>query len=125
MSATILSSCNTNLICTSKNYTVSHPSPFLGSRYWISESQKQGLCNKKRLSHRFSVYAATKGPAKSSDSEDTIPSWAKPASEEPPPWARDESTNAKSQQSFEIPFFVYLLASAVTAIAAVSLFCFL
>lgn len=75
---------------------------------------------KKEHNHRFSVCAATEGSAKSSDAEEKIPSWARPDSDEPPPWARGESKDT-SQQSFEIPFFVYLLGSAVIAIAAVSI----
>ncbi|KAL8266000.1 hypothetical protein R6Q59_003344 [Mikania micrantha] len=50
------------------------------------------------------------------DEEQTTPSWAKPDSDEPPPWARNET---QQSSSFELPFFVYLLASAVTAIAAI------
>ncbi|XP_058073333.1 uncharacterized protein LOC131222323 [Magnolia sinica] len=67
---------------------------------------------------RLRVFAVTKGSAKSSQSEEKIPSWAKPDSDEPPPWARDELKDA-SGQAFEIPFYAYLLASAVTAIAAI------
>ncbi|KAI3712754.1 hypothetical protein L1987_71319 [Smallanthus sonchifolius] len=52
------------------------------------------------------------------DEEQPTPSWAKPGSEEPPPWARNE-TQQQSSSSFELPFFVYLLASAITAIAAI------
>ncbi|KAA3454156.1 Dimethylaniline monooxygenase [N-oxide-forming] 1 [Gossypium australe] len=62
---------------------------------------------------------ATEGSADSSKSEESIPSWAKPGSDEPPPWAQGEGKSSTAQQSFEVPFFVYLLASAVTAIAAV------
>ncbi|MQL75637.1 hypothetical protein Taro_008023 [Colocasia esculenta] len=68
---------------------------------------------------RLVVLATTKGSAKSSESEETIPSWARPDSEEPPPWARDEGKSSISQQIFEVPFYVYLLASAITAIAAI------
>lgn len=54
----------------------------------------------------------------------SVPSWAKPGSDEPPPWARNEAQTESS--SFEAPFYVYLLASVITAIAAVkeSLFFF-
>ena len=48
-----------------------------------------------------------------------MPTWARPGSDEPPPWARAESGQSESGQSFQIPFYVYLLASAITAIAAV------
>ncbi|XP_074286478.1 uncharacterized protein LOC141611759 [Silene latifolia] len=57
--------------------------------------------------------------AKSSESEDKVPSWAQPESDEPPPWARDEAKPIDLKDGFELPFFVYLLASAVTAIAAI------
>ncbi|CAG7865219.1 unnamed protein product [Brassica rapa] len=66
---------------------------------------------------RLVVTAATKGSRKSKESQ---PSWANPDSDEPPPWARDEGgSSSTSQESFEVPFFVYLLASAITAIAAI------
>jgi len=69
---------------------------------------------------KFHVLAATEGSAKSSESEETLPSWARPDSDEPPPWARDEDKQSEVKDGFEVPFYVYLLASAVTAIAAVS-----
>ncbi|KFK34393.1 hypothetical protein AALP_AA5G139500 [Arabis alpina] len=66
---------------------------------------------------RLVVTAATEGSRKSKESQ---PSWANPDSDEPPPWARDEGrSSTSSQESFEIPFYVYLLASAITAIAAI------
>lgn len=68
---------------------------------------------------RLVVVAVTQGSAESSKSEENIPSWAKPDSDEPPPWARDEPNKNGSQQGFEIPFYAYLLASAITAIAAI------
>ncbi|EOA25643.1 hypothetical protein CARUB_v10018991mg [Capsella rubella] len=67
---------------------------------------------------RLVVTAATEGSRKSKESE---PSWANPDSDEPPPWARNEGSSSTSQESFEVPFYVYLLASAITAIAAVYL----
>lgn len=70
---------------------------------------------------KFTVNAVTKGSAESSKSEETVPSWAKPCSEEPPPWAQGEGKKAALENGFEVPFFVYLLASVVTAIVAVSL----
>ncbi|WOL15689.1 hypothetical protein Cni_G24470 [Canna indica] len=93
----------------------------------ISPSIQQRLCLshiRRRIrqhssSRRFIVLAATEGSAKSSKSEEQIPSWAKPDSNEPPPWARDEGSGSTSQSTFEIPFYAYLLASAITAIAAI------
>ncbi|RWW29096.1 hypothetical protein GW17_00006399 [Ensete ventricosum] len=70
-------------------------------------------------SRRFAVFAATEGSTKSNKSDEQIPSWARPDSDEPPPWARDEGNKATSQSSVKIPFFVYLLASVITAIAAI------
>lgn len=60
--------------------------------------------------------------AKPSKSEEPVPSWAKPDSDEPPPWARNEGKQNESKEGVEVPFFVYLLASAITAIAAVNPF---
>ncbi|XP_052191531.1 uncharacterized protein LOC127800770 [Diospyros lotus] len=78
---------------------------------------------RKKLRRSLSVLAVTESSRKSqegqSEEEESIPSWAKPGSNEPPPWARDEAARTASQQSFQIPFVVYLLASAVTAIAAI------
>ncbi|XP_071694116.1 uncharacterized protein [Rutidosis leptorrhynchoides] len=54
---------------------------------------------------------------KEEEQQQLTPSWAKPGSEEPPPWARNESQQISSSSDF--PFFVYLLASAITAIAAI------
>uniref|UniRef100_A0A7N2MWE6 Uncharacterized protein n=1 Tax=Quercus lobata TaxID=97700 RepID=A0A7N2MWE6_QUELO len=79
----------------------------------------------------FCVVALTESSKKSSnkkteeeeEEESKIPSWARPDSDEPPPWAQNESASQQQQQQqqgFEIPFYLYLLASAITAIAAVS-----
>ncbi|XP_020690805.1 uncharacterized protein LOC110105586, partial [Dendrobium catenatum] len=35
------------------------------------------------------------------------------------PWARDEGNGSTSQPAFVIPFYAYLLASVITAIAAI------
>lgn len=66
---------------------------------------------------------SAKNPSKSKEEDDgngedpSVPSWARPGSDELPPWARQEAQ--KETSGFEVPFFVYLLASAVTAIAAI------
>lgn len=92
--------------------------PFLGvGRNLLDQNAAQKLNLRKRL---FGVFAVTKGSAESSKSEESLPSWAKPDTDEPPPWARGEGKENLTQQGFEVPFFVYLLASAITAIAAVS-----
>lgn len=126
MSATILSSSSCNLIRSSGKQIPSHPKPFLGDGQRIlnqlvaKRNPSYHAFQNKKLPHRFSVFAVTEGSAKSSESEETIPSWAKPDSDEPPPWATDEGKGLTSQGSFEIPFYVYLLTSTITAIAAVS-----
>lgn len=68
---------------------------------------------------KLRVSALTEGSAKkdAEDDDPSVPSWAKPDSDEPPPWARDEVQQDSSR--FEVPYFVYLLASAVAAIAAI------
>lgn len=71
------------------------------------------------LNRRLVVLAVTEGSTKSSSAEDKIPSWAKPDSDEPPPWARGEGNGSSPPPPFVIPFYAYLLASVVVAIAAV------
>ncbi|CAK9159283.1 unnamed protein product [Ilex paraguariensis] len=89
----------------------------------LSPSTTENPQKKSKNTHKRSliVVAVTEGSAKNSskskEEEQSTPSWAAPDSEEPPPWARDEAQ--KSSSGFEIPFFVYLLASAITAIAAI------
>lgn len=57
-------------------------------------------------------------PKEEADNDASVPSWARPDSDELPPWARQEAQ--KDSSSFEVPFIVYLLASAIVAIAAVN-----
>ncbi|XP_051116964.1 uncharacterized protein LOC127241790 isoform X2 [Andrographis paniculata] len=63
------------------------------------------------------VAAAKSDDGDTEDSSAPLPSWAQPGTDELPPWARQESQSASSSQA--VPFYVYLLASTVTAIAAV------
>ncbi|KAK9095816.1 hypothetical protein Sjap_021313 [Stephania japonica] len=72
-----------------------------------------------RSCRRFTIVAATEGSTSSSKSEETIPSWARPNSNEAPPWARDDGKETSPQQTIEVPFYAYLLASTITAIAAI------
>ncbi|ONK78544.1 uncharacterized protein A4U43_C02F19950 [Asparagus officinalis] len=69
--------------------------------------------------NRLVIRATTEGSAKSSQSDEKIPSWARPDADEPPPWAQGSGNGSSSQSTFEIPFYAYLLASAITAIAAI------
>lgn len=91
--------------------------PFLSVT--LQRNQHQCVPHAHVLSRRFIVCATTEGSAKSSKSDEQIPSWARPDSDEPPPWARDEGSGSTSQSTFQIPFYAYLLASAFIAIAAV------
>ncbi|KAM1047446.1 hypothetical protein ACFX2C_026802 [Malus domestica] len=127
MAATVLFACHSNVIvshCCRNDYP-SLPKLFLGVGHRIvdqtiaNRNQNPQSLEKKKSSYRFSVSAVTKGSAKSSKSDEKIPPWAKPDSDEPPPWAQNEGKKDDSQEGFEIPFFVYLLASAITAIAAI------
>ncbi|XP_009766193.1 uncharacterized protein LOC107822718 [Nicotiana tabacum] len=63
-------------------------------------------------SRKLGIVAATE-----EEKDPSVPTWAKPDSDEPPPWAKNESQ--KDSSTFQVPFIVYLLASAVTAIAAI------
>ncbi|PSS21425.1 hypothetical protein CEY00_Acc10469 [Actinidia chinensis var. chinensis] len=82
----------------------------------------QNRTKKKNQSRTLTVFGVTEGSSKSQEEEEakeSVPTWARPGSDEPPPWARAESGQSESGQSFQIPFYVYLLASAITAIAAI------
>ncbi|KAF8719410.1 hypothetical protein HU200_024123 [Digitaria exilis] len=69
-------------------------------------------CRRRRLTV---LAAAGKKPG---EAEEQIPAWAKPGADEPPPWAR-EGGAVQGQEAGQVPFYAYLLASAITAIAAV------
>ncbi|PRQ47156.1 uncharacterized protein LOC133714985 [Rosa rugosa] len=125
MAATLLVSCNPNVNHACRNDNPPLPKSFMGVGHKIldptraSVNQGHYSSQTKRSSHQFSVSAVTKGSAKSSKSDEKIPLWARPDSEEPPPWAQSEGKKDDSKEGFEVPFYVYLLASAVTAIAAI------
>jgi hypothetical protein len=53
------------------------------------------------------------------EEEEPTPSWAKPGTEELPPWARNEAA-APVSESGDLPFPVYLIGSCLVAIAAVN-----
>ena len=73
---------------------------------------------KQNLKVGIRVRAASKGKDDGSVEDPSIPQWAQPGSEEPPPWAREE-TQKESSSGVEVPFYAYLIASSITAIAAV------
>lgn len=53
------------------------------------------------------------------EAEEQIPAWAKPGADEPPPWEREGGAARGPEAAGQVPFYAYLLASAITAIAAV------
>ncbi|PUZ65444.1 hypothetical protein GQ55_3G223100 [Panicum hallii var. hallii] len=71
-----------------------------------------GRCRRRRL---MVLAAAGKPPG---EAEEQVPAWAKPGAEEPPPWERKGGA-VQGQEAGQVPFYAYLLASAVTAIAAI------
>ncbi|MCD7450632.1 hypothetical protein HAX54_007606 [Datura stramonium] len=98
--------------------------PWLPKLITFSSSSYYKRRGNSLASRSLGIVAATEGSAKKSKGKDeekeedpSVPTWAKPGTDEPPPWARDESQ--KDSSSFQVPFIVYLLASAVTAIAAI------
>jgi len=64
--------------------------------------------------------AASSGKQKPpGEEEEQVPAWAKPGADEPPPWVRDGGAARGPEEAGQVPFYAYLLASAITAIAAV------
>lgn len=123
-----LSSCNTN----STFYLSKTSIPWHPNSYYCSGLQLKGKIvpptgHEQSIDGcRLRVLAASgdssKNTSNSKGEEDgnddpSVPSWAKPGSDETPPWARQEAQ--KETSGFEVPFYVYLLASAITAIAAI------
>ncbi|GJN14782.1 hypothetical protein PR202_gb01641 [Eleusine coracana subsp. coracana] len=55
------------------------------------------------------------------EAEERVPAWARPGADEPPPWAREGSGGSAQGPGAggQVPFYAYLLASAITAIAAI------
>ncbi|CAH8308734.1 unnamed protein product [Eruca vesicaria subsp. sativa] len=102
-------------LCLSHGDECCKRSPTLGHSLAVKRRNVMGHYERNTV-RRLVVTAATKGSRKSKESQ---PSWANPDSDEPPPWAREEGRSSTSQESFEVPFYVYLLASAITAIAAI------
>ncbi|XP_059286937.1 uncharacterized protein LOC132040313 [Lycium ferocissimum] len=92
--------------------------PLLPNSIPLSPSTYYKRNSNSLTNRRFVVVGATEGSAKKSKGkEEEVPTWAKPGTDEPPPWARNEAQ--KDSSTFQLPFIVYLLASAVTAIAAI------
>ncbi|CAN1139347.1 hypothetical protein LINPERPRIM_LOCUS24104 [Linum perenne] len=80
---------------------------YCSSSYWNQKNRQRSIVVRS---------SSGKKPDKPSS---PIPSWADPKSEEEPPWARGESSKQTNGGEFQIPFYAYLLASAITAIAAI------
>ncbi|XP_066362977.1 uncharacterized protein [Miscanthus floridulus] len=64
--------------------------------------------------------AASSGKQKPpGEAEEKVPAWAKPGADEPPPWERQGGAARGQEEARQVPFYAYLLASAITAIAAI------
>ncbi|XP_068651821.1 uncharacterized protein [Aristolochia californica] len=117
--ATSVTLCFSNLIHTSAKHwqkLVRWRSDLHFQVTYLSEKRR---CHQRVVPfHRFRVSAVTEGSTKSNQSDEKTPSWARPDSDEPPPWAREE-LKPSSAKAFEVPYYAYLLASAITAIAAI------
>lgn len=75
------------------------------SRQWRAQSQSEKAPGSPKT-------------AAEAEEEEPTPSWAKPGTEELPPWARNEAA-APVSASGDLPFPVYLIGSCLVAIAAV------
>ncbi|XP_057525285.1 uncharacterized protein LOC130804744 [Amaranthus tricolor] len=117
MVAIISSPCSLNLICGRKNHQLLHQRFSQNAAFTMLNLPSSGI----DIMINHIITRRKKAPlfAKSSESEESVPSWAKPDSDDPPPWARDEGKQNDLKTDFDVPFYVYLLASAITAIAAI------
>ncbi|CAL5095550.1 unnamed protein product [Urochloa decumbens] len=79
----------------------------------LGRSLLGGRCRRRSLA----VLAAA-GKPPGGEAEEQVPAWAKPGADEPPPWERKGGA-VQGQEAGQVPFYAYLLASAVTAIAAI------
>ncbi|KAL6609746.1 hypothetical protein ACP70R_039715 [Stipagrostis hirtigluma subsp. patula] len=71
-----------------------------------------------RPSSRRRLTAVSAKPPK--EAEEKVPAWARPGADEPPPWAREGgAAQGPGAAGGSVPFYAYLLASAITAIAAI------
>ncbi|KAF3774236.1 hypothetical protein EJ110_NYTH48940 [Nymphaea thermarum] len=121
--ATTSSFCISSLVVYATRRYDPRPEPSLWVKFSGSFCQlkrsKQGHLNQRARRRTVRIMAVTESSGKPKQTDGKIPSWARPDSDEPPPWAVEETKAGSSFQSFELPFYVYLLASAVTAIAAI------
>ncbi|XP_037419724.1 uncharacterized protein LOC125527121 [Triticum urartu] len=108
MAAAAISLCGSRCVGPSRK-----PEPRLASQAGAAPCATRPSSSRRRL-----VVAAAKSSGKKADEK--VPSWARPGSDEPPPWARDEGgASGQDGEAAQVPFYAYLLASAVTAIAAI------
>ncbi|XP_073296655.1 uncharacterized protein [Primulina huaijiensis] len=107
-----------------------HSSTWIQKSYPFSGILFKGKSNRSKQNLKpfnARIMAATEGSAKNQSKskeeevdngdDSSVPSWARPGSDEAPPWARQEAQ--KDSTGFELPFYVYLLSSAVAAVAAI------
>lgn len=63
---------------------------------------------------------STESKGKSTKTEESVPAWAQPGTDELPPWAKSDRPPTQ-EPTQDAPFFVYLIGSSLVAIAAVIL----
>eukprot|EP00897_Mesotaenium_endlicherianum_P005187 jgi/Mesen1/4697/ME000241S03732 len=85
----------------------------------VYKSSSMRRQNATRMPQIRSMSDENAGPGAPKTQQDKEPAWAKPNSDELPPWARGESAGAASAGPVDLPFYVYLLSSAIISIAAV------
>lgn len=121
--AASLASCLSPFRLSTTVFSSGHPnSPFFSGLVLKAKAypDKQNLRRfyHRKLGVRIVTAKNSSKPKEEADNDASVPSWARPDSDELPPWARQEAQ--KDSSSFEVPFIVYLLASAIVAIAAVN-----
>ncbi|KAF5952952.1 hypothetical protein HYC85_010896 [Camellia sinensis] len=92
------------------------PTPLLLIATKISQNTTRKNSSRSR---RLTVFAVTEGSSKEKE-EESIPSWGRPDSNEPPSWARDKASQNASQQSFQISFFSVFYAPLLGFFAVVA-----
>uniref|UniRef100_A0A0D9ZWW1 Uncharacterized protein n=1 Tax=Oryza glumipatula TaxID=40148 RepID=A0A0D9ZWW1_9ORYZ len=83
--------------------------------------RRRGTC--RRYWQGLVAVAATEGSLKSSNEADKqVPSWVHPGSDEPPPRAHKGGNGGQQKPvAIQLPFYAYLLTSAITFIVVVRL----
>jgi vacuolar iron transporter family protein len=106
-------------LCGSSGQPRPRPRPRAHRSRHLALSALLAMPSPSRRRLQTALAAAGKPPG---EAEEQVPSWARPGADEPPPWAREGGGSAQGPGAGQVPFYAYLLASAITAIAAVRFF---